>query len=450
MRRVGKVQRRSSRNRIQEPLVEPPLTSDGRRNWARMTDTGLVRYTQALVDEKKIPSSSKLFYSDNGLYDALIRRRLLPKLKFPSQKNSWTTKTDEELITYAQTKIDEERIKTKRIFGKKYNRLYRLMLKRKILNSLKFEKGRKWRYYNDPDLIDYAKKTLEDNGIKTKKQLEDFDKGLLSVLRARGLLDELDFVKPKKKPRDWSHMSDPEVVQYAQSYVDRNKLCCISDLQKADLGLYSVLRKRGLRERIEFDKKKKLMRPHGFFSNLSDEELVEYASKFVSEKKLTARKSLAKAGRGLYAVLLKRKLLDKIGLPEKKEQRSWKSTSNGELITYAQRLVDGEGIRNKSGLEKEDPGLYNLLLKKGLIDSIRFIEVRFKWIKMNDEELTAYAKMFLNEKGIGSRFGLQKVYGGLYNVLHHRNLLDQVFAPFEQQKRKQALDEIVEAVRSFK
>ena len=304
------------RRKKQEPLVEPPLTSDGRRNWARMSDNELVKYTQNLVNEKNIPTSTNLFYFDNGLYDALIKRRLLPRLKFPFQRNSWTKKTDEELVAYAQRVIQEEKIKNKRIFRKKEGGLYRHLLQRNLLDSLKFEKGRNWRYFSDAELVAHTKQICRDNGIKTKKQMEGFDKGLYAVLNRRGLINELGFVKPKRKPRDWTEMSDVKLVEYAQSYVDANGLENMHNLQKLDLGLYSALRARHLRSKLRFKK------PQRRWRDLNDQELVDYARDFIVSNEVKNRKELWEVDKGLATVLRRRKLLDQVFAPLEQQKQN--------------------------------------------------------------------------------------------------------------------------------
>ena len=44
---------------------------------------------------------------------------------------------------------------------------------------------------------------------------------------------------------------------------------------------------------------------------------------------------------------------------------------------------------------------------------------------------------------------LEKVDSGLYSVLYKRKLLDQVFAPTDLEQRKEAVQEVVDALRDF-
>jgi hypothetical protein len=68
---------------------------------------------------------------------------------------------------------------------------------------------------------------------------------------------------------------------------------------------------------------------------------------------------------------------------------------------------------------------------------------------MSDKEIVAYAKKVVEEKGIRSRSGLANEDSGLYSVLWKRNLLDRVFALIELADEKDAVQQVVNALREF-
>ena len=113
----------------------------------------------------------------------------------------------------------------------------------------------------------------------------------------------------------------------------------------------------------------KVKRPRHFFTKMTDTELLDYAKKIAEEKGIKNRGGLQKADRGLYKVLRKRNLLDEV-IPEKREERDWSSMSNEDLISHARKFIEENEIKNRVGLKKADNGLYQVLKKRNLLDVV--------------------------------------------------------------------------------
>ena len=112
-----------------------------------------------------------------------------------------------------------------------------------------------------------------------------------------------------------------------------------------------------------------------------------------------------------------------------KRGRNWSRLSNGELTIFARRFIEERGIRNRRGLQKTDIGLYNILLKRRLLDYVGFAERKKEvrnWASMSDEKIVEHARKFVEDNKIGTRAALRKKDGSLYNVLLQRGLLDKV------------------------
>ncbi len=77
----------------------------------------------------------------------------------------------------------------------------------------------------------------------------------------------------------------------------------------------------------------------------SDEEIVQYAKKLMEEKGADGREKLQKADSGLYRVLRKRGLFDKVGF--EKKLRSWRGMSDGKLLNLARKKMEKEGISGR-------------------------------------------------------------------------------------------------------
>jgi len=185
----------------------------------------------------------------------------------------------------------------------------------------------------------------------------------------------------------------------------------------------------------------KASRLRGFFSKMSDGELVAYARKFIGGKGIKSRWALGEANRRLYEALRRCHLLDGLGFQA--DERKWCRYGDDELAQFSQSFIDRNGIKSRVGLENADPGQYDALWKRHLIGRLEFPGGLCSWISVSDNELVQSARKFMEETGIGSRKGLENADGRLYRALWKRHLLDAVFAPIEQAQelaRKAELD----------
>jgi hypothetical protein len=131
------------------------------------------------------------------------------------------------------------------------------------------------------------------------------------------------------------------------------------------------------------------------------------------------------------------------------DSRAWSRYSDEELVEYAQKFVDENKIRNKQELKLADGGLHYCLRIRKQIGKVRFKEIRRNWKSMNDDEIVAYAQRFIDENEIKNRTRLARVGGGLYKVLLERKLIDNVFADIELSNQREAVQEVFDAVSEF-
>ncbi|MBU0533067.1 hypothetical protein KKB44_06260 [Candidatus Micrarchaeota archaeon] len=244
--------------------------------------------------------------------------------------------------------------------------------------------------------------------------------------------------------RSWSVMRDHELLRFARKFMEEEGIRGRKELEKSDSVLYQTLKKRRLLDEIIFERKQRN------WESMSDEELVRYVRKFMEEEGITGKGELKKADNGVYIVLRKRGLLDKLWFEEKR--RDWNFVSDEELVRYAKKFMEERGISGRSELKKTDSGLYNVLRKRKLSDEVGFEEKwqkRRNWKSISDKRLLRYTKEFIEERGIIGRTELKKSDGGLYEVLRIRKLLDAVFAPIDQSRRKEAILQVVEAMEEF-
>jgi len=348
-------------------------------------------------------------------------------------------------MAYAKKFIEENGIKNRCGLQKTDKSLYELIRKRNLLDDVILGKMlRDWSSTTDKELIIHAKKFIEENGIKNRKGLEKADLGLYKVLIRRNLLGAVIL---GKMLRDWSSMTDDELISLVKTFIKENKIKNRKSLAKADSGLYFVLRKRNLLDTVIPEKQE-----YRDWSSIPDKELLSYAKKFIEENTIKNRSGLQKADCGLCNILRKRNLLD-AAIPEKRDRRkprSWSSMTDDELVSYAKTYIKENAIKSRRGLEKADRGLYEILRKRNLLASVIPKKRKLRgWSSMSGEELISHAKTFIEENAIKNRSGLEKADHGLYQVLWRRKLLSAVFSDIEHAKKTEAVKQVFDAMKEF-
>ena len=246
--------------------------------------------------------------------------------------------------------------------------------------------------------------------------------------------------------RIWSSISSDKLVDYAKKVIEEKGIKNRRGLEKADNGLYKALRRRRLLDKVGLYMK----RPYRFISKMSDEELVEYAKNVIEEKAFRSKRDLAKKDSGLYKALWRRGLLDRLEFEEgRKKMRSWASMTDDEIVEHAKGVIKAKGIKSGGGLCREDSGLWQALRKRNLLDRLEFEVLYRKWAPMSDDKLVGYARRFLVKKKITNRHGLFMEDPGLYNALRKRKLLNRVFAPLEREREKQSVQDVFDALKDF-
>jgi len=239
----------------------------------------------------------------------------------------------------------------------------------------------------------------------------------------------------KRGRRNWESLSDDQLVQYVQTLMRERGITGRTVLKKTDPGLYSVLSARRLLGKIGFDQKRR------DWSFMSDNELVLYTKSFMKERGKSERKELQIIDESLYVTICRRGPHEKIGLERK--NRNWLFMSDDELVLYTRSFMKERGIDTKGILRKNAAGLYKAIEKRRLFDKIGFNQPeigpkkkRRKWLCMSDDELVRFARSFLKEKGISGRTKLSKIDFGLYFTLLNRNLLSLSFSDLEKTNRQ--------------
>jgi hypothetical protein len=157
-------------------------------------------------------------------------------------------------------------------------------------------------------------------------------------------------------------LSDEQILLFTQKLINKKRIASRRELKKEDSRLYSALARRGLMEKIG------LGPLYRNWTAMSDEQLVCYAREVINRRRLTTLRELREFDNGLEQILRKRALTLDVGLSP--VRRNWEPLSDPQLVFFAQKFIRDKEIKNRSGLRKTDAGLYDVLKVRGLMDSV--------------------------------------------------------------------------------
>jgi len=222
-----------------------------RRNWKVMSDSELIEHTKRFIQENGIARKSDLSMEDGSLYGVLRKRNLLESIGFPVLQRKWSLVSDERLIEQAISFMKEKGICGRNELCGADSGLYSALRKRKLLERIDFStKLRDWFSMSDDGVVEYAIKFMHENGIKKYKELQKADSGLSSVLTKRKLMVRIPF---DKKPERWKNKTDDELVDAARKVMNEEGISSRMDLKNKAHGLYINLRERNLLDKIFLD-----------------------------------------------------------------------------------------------------------------------------------------------------------------------------------------------------
>lgn len=168
----------------------------------------------------------------------------------------------------------------------------------------------------------------------------------------------------------YASMSDDQLISEARKLEAKN----IGELRKISSGIYTQLIKRRNKENIRlieivFPLEERTRKPPGFYSKMSNEELVDEAKKYEAKKPNDLRKKAPQLCNVLYERKTSEgKLLIEIVYPiterEQKPHSYYKNMSNEELKLEARKY----NPKSPSDLENKAPVVYRWMRKRELID----------------------------------------------------------------------------------
>jgi len=214
------------------------------KHWQEMEDEEITEHARTFMSERGIKGRRELSKAHLGLYTILYRRGLLDEIGFVQKQRVWSKKSDEKLVNYAKGLMEACGITKRSKLSAADPGLYGALRKRDLLDKVGFEdKIRSWKDFSDEELIELARELMKKKKITGKTEFDKTDHGLLNVLKTRRLVDRVGF---EEKQRSWKHMTDDEIVEYARRVIEENKITVRRKLNSIDGGLSAILQRRGL------------------------------------------------------------------------------------------------------------------------------------------------------------------------------------------------------------
>jgi hypothetical protein len=344
-------------------------TRPRRINWSDMTDDEIIKFAKKFIEENKIKGRTELGREYQGIYLILRKRGLINRLELEKDRSDWASLNSDELVAYAEKFVEENEIARRSGndgLSSMNGGLYQALRTRRdkdgqrLLDRIEFSEGLvSWQDKSNEELVETAKMEMSRLGVESSTELEREDRNLYQALVKRGLTGEVGF---KRKYRDWKEIENPDLLEMCKSLVEARNIRNRSELMGANSGLYRELERRKLLDAAGFALRKR------FWKGVKDEELVARALDFTKKERIGSRGELEKADLGLYTELRKRGLLGELGLSPKRQY--WHVMSDDELLGHAWTEIREHDIKQRSGLEKIKHRLYATLKSRGLIDRL--------------------------------------------------------------------------------
>jgi len=174
---------------------------DKRPRWKNMSDSGILEYAKGYILIRSITTRSGLMSSSSGLCTALAKRNLLDRLIPAKPRRRWSLMGDGQIVQYANAFMARHGIRTRGKLELINGKLYSALVRRNLVRLTNAEKVpvREWEKMPEQEIMDHARKTVLERGIKTKKDLRVSDHGLYKALWQRRLLCNLGLKDGRKQ-----------------------------------------------------------------------------------------------------------------------------------------------------------------------------------------------------------------------------------------------------------
>ncbi len=260
------MRRRGLVHHIPTKTGKEPKGPEEQREWASKSNDEIEQYYKEHYDGMK---SSEVSRIDSGFHGAITKRRM--HHIFPKNPRAWKSMPDSELADiYKESYGGMTRVELSQSHGG----LYAELRKRGMLHIVatkggEHRKRRMWSQMSDDEIKGYFMENYKGVFIK---ELMKIDSKFYQILRERGLMDIVP--RTNREKRDWSIMSDDDVLQY---YEDNYPGTTRGYLHRKDSGLYLALTERNLLHKVPSTYKPKIKTAKKFTNLLDTDERARFA-----------------------------------------------------------------------------------------------------------------------------------------------------------------------------
>jgi hypothetical protein len=288
---------------------------------------------------------------------------------------------------------------------------------------------------SDDDLVEYIQTRYK--GL-TLGVVKSRDATAYTYLMRRGLRDKLineEIVEGRRGQGTLKYASDEELTSLVKTVYNGFS---ILKLENQDASVLGELRSRGLLEDLVEDKVlERLVKPVGFFSNMTDHELIAYTKKHHKGEKITQIERGKKSGSALLLQLRNRDLMDNLvskGIIkrtiDKKAREKFKLMNDEEFLNHVSQECTG---KTRTDIARQHKSIYREMNDRELTDTLEARGVIMnagqatwgKYTKMTDTELITFIKDNFHGKAPVYFQGKKEIRA--YNIAKDRGLLPKLF-----------------------
>ncbi len=246
-------------------------------------------------------------------------------------------------------------------------------------------------------------------------------------------------IKKTRNPRPYGvfkKMDDDELVRTARDICEKEKITSIKQFAHTHETLYRELKSRGLMESVLAPMRRN-------WKGMPDKKLIHLSRRYFIQHKIHNRGQLHAIDGGLENVLRDRNLLEKVLSLERLQWHKWRNMPKKRLLKAARKLCKEKCITSRNELHNKYSGLYQVLRRRKLLDSVISSRI-INWKDMSYDALLDMAVKFCQENGIKSKGDLQKAYLKLYRAARSRGILDELFP-----KQEPNVSSLISAIEQY-
>lgn len=260
------------------------------------------------------------------------------------------------------------------------------------------------RSWEDVVTVDDAVRIIEENGIKSRKELFLRYEGLYIICKKRGWLSDKNFLPSEIQVK----RNSIKTAEDAQKVIENNSISSKSQLEKHMKWLFTLCNERGWMSRIEFPN----ARPKKDNETINT---VEEFQNFIDIKSINSRNDFNIKEPALYAKARRKKVLDKLVFPNDKIKKDGR-WGYIRTVEDANEFIKKNGIKSWMDCRRKFSGFFSWCQKLRLCYDPKFTLKREKIYWIEFIHTIEEAQKFINSNEVQSPVDLEDRFPGFYGL----------------------------------